>query len=538
MTPDRPTLLEALAWGSVFGGRQEDVAVEALGHILTTSEAARAALSGVVDAGGRPVGPITSVRTQVTGPGGARPDLAACDRSGRERVLLEAKFEAGLTKNQPAAYLERLPDELPSALLFVAPAARVEWLWAQLLRRTSKRPSRGEWLRALLGGGRRKRPDGVESESFRKAGVVWIPAGGARRLMLTSWKTLLDRMQERAAAAADAQAEADIRQLRGLATHEDEDGFVPLRRAEMRPETPRRILALQRLVDAAAECALDAGWADAKGLKVQPQWWGYGRWLHLAGAQVWFGVDFVAWSRSPDTPLLLWFTPNSLRRRPRTRGALESVDPREVLDDGGGLVVPVALPLEVGCETVLEKVVARLKEVAGWLGRRRFGKAEFRGSLGPDEFPPLRRAEMRPDVPRRIPELQRLVDDATARGLHAGWADVTGFRVTVQWWGYGRYLRLAGAQAWFGVDYEDWANQPPDTPLWLWFTPNSLLRRKTTRGALEPLRGKNSPQLFDTGGGLVVPVPLPVEKERLAVLDHVVGRLEEVAELVGGTSRR
>lgn len=52
MTPDRPTLLEALAWGNVFGGRQEDSAVETPGHILSTSEAARAALSEVVDAGG------------------------------------------------------------------------------------------------------------------------------------------------------------------------------------------------------------------------------------------------------------------------------------------------------------------------------------------------------------------------------------------------------------------------------------------------------------------------------------------------------
>lgn len=144
---------------------------------------------------------------------------------------------------------------------------------------------------------------------------------------------------------------------------------------------------------------------------------------------------------------------------------------------------------------------------------------------------------MRPDVPRRIPELQRLVDDAAARGLQAGWADVTGFRVTAQWWGYGRYLRLAGAQAWFGIDYHEWAHQPPDTPLWLWFTPKSLLRKKT-RGALDPLRRKNPPELFDAAGGLVVPVPAPVEVERPAVLDRVVGRLEEVAELIGGTSRR
>ncbi len=79
MTAHRPTLLEALALASPFRGRTgdrkrtEDIAVEALGHILSTSEAARAALADVVDAGGAPVGPIARVRTQVTGEKGARP---------------------------------------------------------------------------------------------------------------------------------------------------------------------------------------------------------------------------------------------------------------------------------------------------------------------------------------------------------------------------------------------------------------------------------------------------------------------------------
>ena len=46
--PHRPTLLEALAGLKCFDGRKENVAVEVLGHILSTSEAARAALSDLV----------------------------------------------------------------------------------------------------------------------------------------------------------------------------------------------------------------------------------------------------------------------------------------------------------------------------------------------------------------------------------------------------------------------------------------------------------------------------------------------------------
>ena len=87
------------------------------------------------------VGEIAQVRTQATGKEGERPDLAGFDRDGRERVLIEAKFWAGLTGNQPVAYLERLPANTPSALLFVAPAARLETLWNELLRTVAKSQS-------------------------------------------------------------------------------------------------------------------------------------------------------------------------------------------------------------------------------------------------------------------------------------------------------------------------------------------------------------------------------------------------------------
>lgn len=544
MTSDRPTLLQALAWGGrALGDRPEDVAVEALGHILSTSEAACATLSDIVDTGDAPVGPIDRVQTQVTGLDGARPDLAAFDQRGRERVLIEAKFGAGLTENQPVAYLERLPEEQPSALLFVVPAARCEFLWAELRRRMSDagKPRTSFWaeLRRLMS----ERTSGVEPRSFREAGIVWTPAGGARRLMLTSWKALLDRMLAQVVAAADRQAEADVRQLQGLAAHEEE--FRPFRNADMHPDFPRRMLGIRRLVDDATMRAQGAGWADTKGLKITPQPWGYGRYLRIAGAQVWFGIDFDDWVHfPPNTPLWLWFTSKSLQRRKTTRDALEPLgkrNPHELFDDGwGGLVVPVALPVEVGYEAVLQAVMTRLWEVAHLLGRRRARRrAPSGGLVGPEEFPPLRDVEMLPDLPWRLLSLRRLVNDATARGLDAGWADTQGLKIAPQPWGYGRYLRLAGAEAWFGIDYEDWARLPPDTPLWLWFRPNSLQRRKTTRSALEPLRRRSPRELFDCdGGGLVVPVPLPVENEYGAVLDGAVQRLEEVARLIGETSNR
>ncbi len=158
----------------------ENVAVESLAHILSESEATRRALSAILSVGGATVGPIARVRTQATGEEGERPDLVGFDQRGRECVLMEAKFWAGLTANQPLAYLTRLSEKSPSALLFIAPAARIESLWAELCRQVSE-STLDITLERLQ-----------EKEKLRSAA-----AGGARRLMLTSCSERLGKRRRK-----------------------------------------------------------------------------------------------------------------------------------------------------------------------------------------------------------------------------------------------------------------------------------------------------------------------------------------------------
>ena len=157
----------------------ENIAVEALGHILSSSTPTRIALGNLLRAGGAEIGPIARVETQVTGEEGERPDLVGFDDSGAKRLLIEAKFWAGLTESQPVAYLRQLPQGKPSALLFVAPATRNETLWPELRRRVEEAK------------------DIALGPASKEAGLLSATAGGGRRLMLTSWKALLDSMASR-----------------------------------------------------------------------------------------------------------------------------------------------------------------------------------------------------------------------------------------------------------------------------------------------------------------------------------------------------
>ena len=332
----------------------ENVAVEALGHIFAHSASARDALSELLRDGGADVGPIATVQTQATGEGSEQPDLAVVDDRGGECALIEAKFWAGLTDNQPVAYLERLRTDETSALLFVAPEARRESLWGELRDRVQE-------------------ADGLE---WRPAEDALAPraasVGGGRRLLLTSWRALLSRMASRTSDARDTNAELDIRQLRGLADRMDQEAFLPLRSEELGPEIPRRMLDFNRLFEDARRAAAEKGVARLVGQEGSTGT-ARGQRVRIAGARAWFGIRSDLWARRRATPLWLWFfewknDPDpvdvTFREARRRLSPLVLSDPPGLVEDGADLFVPIPLPTGVEYDEVVEAVVARLAEIA------------------------------------------------------------------------------------------------------------------------------------------------------------------------------
>ena len=195
----------------------ENIAVEALGHILSSSAPTRIALGNLLRAGGAEIGPISRVETQVTGEEGERPDLVGFDDSGAKRLLIEAKFWAGLTESQPVAYLRQLPQGKPSALLFVAPATRNETLWPELRRRVEEAK------------------DIALGPASKEAGLLSATAGGGRRLMLTSWKALLGSMASEATLAGDSRADVDIQQTARAHAADGRGRLSPTSSGRVRP---------------------------------------------------------------------------------------------------------------------------------------------------------------------------------------------------------------------------------------------------------------------------------------------------------------
>lgn len=177
--------------------QSEDAVVDALGRILSCSEAARSALASTLREGGTAVGTLAGVRSLDIGVEGEHPGPAGYDNDGVVRVLIQAMCWTELTPNQPNAYFKQLPLDRPAALLFIAPAARLASLWPELCRRADEQFT-------IIG---------ATTPGDLRAATV---SGGERRLMLTSWDALLEFIERVVGGAGDGEAEAGIRQLQGM----------------------------------------------------------------------------------------------------------------------------------------------------------------------------------------------------------------------------------------------------------------------------------------------------------------------------------
>ena len=476
--------------------RIEDVAVEALGYILSNSAAARSALVEVLRDGGIKVGSIDRVETWEIGDEREIPDLVCFDENGVKQVLIEAKFWADLTKNQPNQYLKQLLEDRngkSGALLFVAPRARLETLWPELCRRAEEK---------------------FELTVKSKSGPVRSATieNDSHHLQLTSWATLLERMASKA-----NDAESDIGQLRGLTDRMDGDAYLPFGSDDLASESAQQMLDVAQLVDDATDHTKKMGWVDTEGFKAVPKETGYGRFIRIGGVETWFGINFSGWARHYDTPLWLSYWKGYHEQLEQAGLTTKQV----VIDDR--LCIPIPLPTAGQYNAVLNSVVNRLGEFA-----QRFDSTVSKtlDRVDTDFYREWRQQERGPEFAERMLGMRQLVDDAARRAASQAekdktrWANTDGLRLIIQARrsGYGRFIRIGGVKAWFGVHFGGWARHC-DTPLWLTFDYSERPKPATV-----------NEKVFKIEGKYCLPIDVPADAENEEALNSVVDRLKEIAE--------
>jgi hypothetical protein len=324
-----------------FVPQRELVATAGLGHLLRRSATAREHLRALASAGGvAPPDTLQYRNEQWDEAAPGRPDIVG-SIGGESHLIVEGKFWAPLTDNQPCRYLDRLTAD--GCLLFVAPARRQELLWGELLDRCER-----EGLR----------PRG----EIRSSDSIVCTVDESRRLGITSWTSLLAGV----GAALDRRGEAEIRsdldQLLSLCRLEDEEAFLPLTPLDLATPTPLRVTQLMGLVDKLNERGLADGPFQHSTLRPFYRLGVYGRYISSGRFQLALSVDLGRWHDHGSIPLWL-----EVATEPEhALSDLEDERPSRVVYDPsryGRPVIGLRLPLRVEESEVIQNVLEQIADI-------------------------------------------------------------------------------------------------------------------------------------------------------------------------------
>jgi hypothetical protein len=260
--------------------------------------------------------------TQVHMQHGSIPDLVGATPDGAGVLLVESKFWAPLTPNQPTGYLRQLPGGGGGMVLFVAPGQRYDDLWSELVVRCQA--------------------EGLEVTGETGDPLNWR-AGSASvgQLAYASWSFVLDHLEGHLKEAGADRGAHEVWQLKELC-----------RRLEDPPsEDPSE---LQSIVDEVAR-RLPEDIFDTRGYGVGRGARFYRRYGTVSGHVNWF-VGYSEEYAERFTESLLW-----------VGGPSGDTGNREVLPmDGEGLLrsyvvdKEILFPLDVPTKAAREVVIRKL----------------------------------------------------------------------------------------------------------------------------------------------------------------------------------
>jgi hypothetical protein len=258
-------------------GSQEDIASEGLTYVLQRSSAARQALSKIIQTDSGLVLEDINYSTQNVGEKLERPDISGIDKNGKEVVILEAKFWASLTDNQPVEYLRRLGDS--SVLMFITPTLRVRPIFSEIQIRLTQ------------------------------AGIDFIPDNinhsfslNNQKVIVKTWSEILQAIRLQLAQANEQTLLSDIDQIIGLCETIDSNSFQPYQSGDFSPSIAKKINSYYNLVDSVINELKKRGLADTSSLIAAPHRYGYTRYFKMGTMGLSLQVRFDFWEKIADTP--------------------------------------------------------------------------------------------------------------------------------------------------------------------------------------------------------------------------------------------
>lgn len=264
-------------------GSQEDIATLSLQYIVMQSDVLnRAFTQYLANSLGESIEDVLEYTCQDVGVNKERPDMVGKDRSGKDVLLCEMKFYAGLTANQPLGYLDRIEANKGKGLIFVCPEQRKANLWTTLKKECKER-------------------------TIIEIKQCCMSINGIK-LSVVTWNEILACLIA-VAIAKDKDSLADIKQLEGYCLQMDSEAFLPFSKDDFSAKIAVAAERYYRVIDEIAELL----YADRqlhiskKGTKISNRY-GYERKLNIGEITIRINFDRLLWKdpNCPETPF--WLT--------------------------------------------------------------------------------------------------------------------------------------------------------------------------------------------------------------------------------------
>jgi len=267
---------------SNFITEYENVANSSIAYLLNEYPVSREVLKKILKLDSVPSYYVTELSTKSNG----RPDVTGLDNNGKKSVIIEGKFWANLTENQPVNYLKELSTD--GKILFLAPDKRLVSLKQEINKKLN---------------------------------------GETDKVVIFSWNNFLSLIEKENNKNHNHHLASDLIQINELCQKMDVEGMPPLSISDLDPMNGRLASQFPDIIDECNPLLREWTHSDFKGLKTTSSKYGHGFYFKAfnLGCSLYF--DSNKWFvRNNHTPIWLGISDKEWKKSQNINHALNSYD--------------------------------------------------------------------------------------------------------------------------------------------------------------------------------------------------------------------
>ena len=304
---------------SKFISEYENVANSSIAYLLNEYPASREALRSILDVDRVPAYYVTELSSGSNG----RPDVTGLDSHGGKAVIIEGKFWAKLTPNQPGNYLKEITDD--GKILFLTLEKRIGSLNIEIEKRIGE---------------------------------------GAEKVVVYSWPDFLTAVETQNNKDHNGHLASDLLQIRELCQKMDVEGMPPLSASDLDPMNGRVASNLSDVIDDCNTLLREWEHSDFQGLNSVSKKYGHGFYFRGYAFGCFLENDSRKWFvRDNHTPIWLSINVSELMGPEKRKHHLNEYDSLHAFETEYGIMLHEGMEKRQAAFHIVEKV----KDVLSYL---------------------------------------------------------------------------------------------------------------------------------------------------------------------------